>query len=123
MLTLLPDLPEHVVGVAASGRVTAGDYEAVLAPVVEAALARRAELHLLYHLGPAFEGFTAGAVWDDAKLGLRHLAAWKRIAVVTDVEWLRNAVRAFGVFVPCPVRVFANAELPRAREWVTAERS
>ena len=39
-------------------------------------------------LGPDFLGFTAAAMWDDAKIGLAHWNAWERVAVVTDVPWV-----------------------------------
>jgi hypothetical protein len=41
VLTLIEDLPPGVVGVEAHGNVTAGDYERVLVPAVEAALRQR----------------------------------------------------------------------------------
>ena len=39
MLQLMPDLPDRVLGVVASGEVSASDYETVLVPAVEAAQA------------------------------------------------------------------------------------
>jgi hypothetical protein len=58
-------------------------------------------------------------MWDDARLGLRHLSGWEKIALVTDVEWLRTAVRVFAFAIPAEVRVFANSELAEATRWVT----
>ena len=49
------------------------------------------------------------------------MTAWKRVAVVTDVDWIRGASRAFGFVMPCHVRVFENADLAEARDWVTEE--
>jgi len=34
MIKLLPNMPDHVVGVTASGRVDAADYETVLIPAI-----------------------------------------------------------------------------------------
>jgi hypothetical protein len=70
MLELISDLPDDVVGIRASGQVTAEDYESVLVPAIAARLARRDRVRVLYYLGPDFTGFTSGAVWDDIKLGL-----------------------------------------------------
>jgi len=39
MIEIISELPENVLGVRAKGRVTAGDYEQVLIPAVEAACA------------------------------------------------------------------------------------
>jgi len=88
MLALIPDLADHVIGVTASGMVTAADYEAVLIPAVKVAFATHGKVCVLYHLGPSFAGFTAGAMWDDLKVGVAHISEWERIAMVTDHEWI-----------------------------------
>jgi hypothetical protein len=122
MLTLIEDLPEHVVGVEAHGKVTAEDYEQVLVPAVDAARAKSGDggVRLLYVLGHELPDYTAGAAWEDAKLGLGHLRSWERIAIVGDADWLRHAVHGFGWLMPGEVKVFALEELDSAREWVTS---
>jgi hypothetical protein len=119
MIEVVPGTPEGVLEVRAVGKVTGEDYENVLVPAVEQQK-RRGKIRLLYRLGPEFEGYTAAAMWDDAKLGMRELAAFERIAVVSDVGWVTGAVRAFAFAMPCPVRVFGNRELAAAREWIAA---
>ncbi len=119
MIERIPGLPENVLGFAASGRVTADDYESVLIPAVESVLAHREKVRFLYHIGKGCSGFEAGAMWDDAKVGLRHLASWERVAVVTDIEWIRAAVKVFGILMPGHVRVFHNSELDQAMRWVS----
>jgi len=62
-------------------------------------------------------------VWEDTKFGFSHLFDWDRAVMVTDVEWMRQAVKFFGgVFgFLAPVGqwcVFPLAEADRAREWV-----
>jgi hypothetical protein len=120
MMKLLTNLPDHVVGVSASGQVTAKDYEAVLIPAVDAALLRHKRIRLLYQLTPDFESFTTGAMWDDSRLGIAHLKAWERIAVVTDVHWVANATRMFAFLLPGLVKVFSNNEQPDAEKWIAA---
>ncbi len=120
MIELIPNLPDHVVGVLASGQVTASDYIKVLVPAVEAEQAKHGKVRVLYQLGPAFTGFTAGAMWDDMKLGVAHLNAWERIAVVTDVDWIAGATRFFGFAMSCPVRIFSNSDLAAATSWIAA---
>jgi hypothetical protein len=114
MIKLLPDLPDHVVGVDASGQVTSADYETLLVPAIKSALTIHDRVRVVYQLGPEFTGFTSGAMWDEMKLGILHFKAWERIAVVTDVKWIANATSIFGFAMPCPVKVFANAEFTEA---------
>ncbi|MEP7371198.1 MAG: STAS/SEC14 domain-containing protein [Nitrosospira sp.] len=120
MIHLLPGLPEHVVGMVASGQVNASDYETVVIPAIESALKTHGRIRILYQLGPAFTGFTSGAMWDDMKVGLAHLKTWERIAVVTDEDWVAGATRLFGFAMPCPVRVFPNKEFAEAANWIAA---
>jgi hypothetical protein len=118
MIERIPDLPDHVLGFTAKGTVTANDYESVIIPAVEALFSRQGKVRFLYHLGEDFSGFEAAAVWDDTKLGLKHFRGWERMAVVSDVDWIRAAIRVFGVAIPGHVRVFHNRELAEARRWI-----
>jgi hypothetical protein len=118
MMELIPDLPDHVVGVKASGRVTAADYEQVLIPAIEATLRNHEKVNCLYQIDGGFEGFDVGAVWDDTKTGLAHLFSWGRIACVSDVEWIRKSAKAFGFLWHGHIRVFGNDELEDALGWV-----
>jgi hypothetical protein len=119
MIERIEGLPDNVLGFRAKGEVTGTDYETVLIPAVEEALATRRKIRLLYHLGEDFTGFDAKAMWDDAKVGLQHLTAWERIAMVSDITWIRGMVKAFGFVMPAQVRIFRNSELEAALKWVS----
>jgi hypothetical protein len=118
MVENIPGLPDSVLGFSARGTVTARDYEAVIIPAVEARFARQQKVRFLYHLGPEFTGFEVAAMWDDAKLGLKHFSGWEKMAVVSDVAWVRAAIEAFGLALPGRVRVFHESELAEAKRWV-----
>lgn len=116
-VTSAPD--DRIFEFSATGTVTAADYREVLVPALEAAIAARAEVRLLARIGPGFEGFTLGAMADDARLGLKHWRGFDRAAVVTDTGWIRSAVKGFSVFMPCPVATFTLDEQEDARRWLT----
>jgi hypothetical protein len=118
MVEKIPGLPDNVLGLSAKGTVTASDYESVIIPAVEAMFARRDKVRFLYHLGEDYSGIEPGAVWDDTKLGLKHFAGWERMAVVSDVEWIRWAVKIFGLAMPGHVRVFHNSDFAEAKRWI-----
>lgn len=118
MLELMSDLPDGVLGFTAIGRVTGDDYSNTLVPAVEEALKTHEKISLLYHCGEQFEGFDMLAAWEDTKVGLQHMTDWKHIAVVTDIGWMKTAVRTFAFAMPSLVRVFSNDELIAARDWV-----
>jgi hypothetical protein len=118
MIVQLFDLPAGVLGFSAHGQVTANDYETVLIPDIEAAFALNRKLRVLFHVANDFTGFDAGAMWDDLKLGFRHITGWDRVAVVSDVSWIRTMCKMFGFAMPCEFRLFTNAEMPEARIWI-----
>lgn len=119
MIQLMSDLPEDTLGLIAEGLVTGADYEQVVMPAIDEKLQQHKHLSLVYHLGESFEGFDAAAMWDDTRVGLLNLASWERIALVTDVDWIRHATKAFGFVMPCQVRVFENSDLNAAKDWVS----
>ena len=119
MIEVMTDLPERVLGLKASGEVTAEDYKTVLVPAVEEQLTRHKKVRLLYVFGEEFKGYTGGAAWEDAKVGMKHLTSFERVAVVTDVDWIENVIKAFGFAVPGEVRVFDDDDLEAARQWIS----
>jgi hypothetical protein len=119
MIRLLTDLPENVVGAEAVGQVETADYTDVLEPAIAAALARTDKLRLLFILGSAFEGYSAGAAWADTRLGMGHWSQWERIAVVTDRDWISGTVKALSWMLPGDVRVFHTNARDEAIAWVS----
>jgi len=120
MIETVSGLPDGVIGFNAKGRVTRKDYETVLIPGVEAALKRHDKLRLYYELGREFDGIDSGAMLEDFELGIRRLPHWEKLAVVTDVEWIRMAVNAFAFMIHGKVKVFPASEARAARDWIAA---
>jgi len=118
MMTIAPNSAGNLVIAMAHGKVTGEDYEKILIPAVEAVLMTHKKVRMLYQLAPDFGGFTASAIWDDAKLSLAHMSAFEAVAVVTDVHWITDSVRFFAFFLHCPVKVFGNDQLLDATQWV-----
>ena len=75
-------------------------------------------MRLYYRIGPDLTGISAGAMWDDFKVGMEHLTRRERAAVVTDSDSIRFAVRAFGFLNPVGFRVFPLDAEAKAREGI-----
>lgn len=118
MIELLKGFPDNVVALACHGHVTKADYEPVLIPDVNDRFTRHDKVRIYYEIAPDFAGVDPGAVWDDTKLGFSHFRNWERLAVVTDVDWMKHAVRFFGFLMPAQLRTFPTAEADSAREWI-----
>lgn len=120
MLEKMQDLPPSIVGVRGVGWITKQDYEQVLEPLCEAARREGHRLRFLYQLGPEFQGFTPGGAWEDAWIGLQSLRRFEGCAIVSDVAWIREAVRLTAFLLPCPVRIFGNQEREQAINWLSS---
>lgn len=119
MIEVLTDMPDGVTGIRASGRISGEDFRA-FAPTM-AALGAAEEIRIVEVIAPDYEGFGPGGLAEDLKMGfgtlLRHHAAFKRIAVVSDKDWVRHTMHALGWMVPGEVAVFGLDELDAAKEW------
>lgn len=118
MMELLSGFPDNVLAVKASGQVTQKDYETVLIPAAQAALRRHEKLRVYYEIASDFTGFDLGAVWEDFIFGVGHVLRWERVATVTSVEWIIQAVKNLSFLMPCPVKAFTPVEAAQAKEWI-----
>ena len=51
-----------------------------------------------------------GAVFEDMRVGFGHLGQWARIAVVTDIDWIKRAVDLFKLLLPTQTKLFGLAQ-------------
>jgi hypothetical protein len=119
MIEELADMPEGVIGFEATGSIRAEDYRDVVLPALQRAAAK-GEVRFLIVM-KEFKGMSGGAVWQDLKVGMQHFRAWKRIALVTDIEWMTHVTDLFGWMTPGETRTFTLAERDVAIAW-TADR-
>jgi SpoIIAA-like len=116
MLELIEGLPKNVVGIVASGRVTMQDCRDVLVPAIKQSRKRHDKIRLYYELNSRFPG----SAWDDLDLGLEHAACCERVAIVTDIGWVRLTVKAVRFLIPSKIRVFAGIQAEEGLAWITA---
>jgi hypothetical protein len=112
----LSDMPAGVIGFEVTGKIQAEDYRDVVLPALERAV-KTGEVRFLLVM-PEFHGMSGGAVWQDLKLGIEHLRAWKRTALVTDIEWMTHLTALFGWMTPGETKTFSLGERDQAIAWV-----
>jgi len=119
MIELLQDMPEGVIGIRVSGRVSGDDIREFKPAMDE--LLNTEELRIVEVIAPDYEGFGPGGLVEDLKVGVgalfQHHSAFRRIAVVTDKEWVAHALHALGWMVPGELALFGLDELDRAAQW------
>jgi hypothetical protein len=118
IIEVLPDMPEGVTGIRVSGRLL-GDDLCEFKPAMEELLS--GELRIVEVNASDYEGFGPGGLVEDLKLGFgalfQHHSAFKRIAVVTDKEWVAHTLHALSWMVPGELALFGLDEVERAKEW------
>lgn len=119
MLSEIPNLPDYVFGVRATGEVTAEDLKSTLLPGLEALTNKYKEIYYILVLETKVENFTAGAWYQDMVAGLKHLTAWKKMAIVTDQKAVENFTDAFSYVTPGESKGFSLAEIDEAITWVS----
>jgi hypothetical protein len=116
MISKLDGLPLGVIGFEAGGEIAAEDYRDVVLPAVEQA-AEDGDIRFLIVMRD-FDGMSGGAIWQDLKIGIAHLHAWKKIALVSDIGWMIHFTDLFGWMTPGETRTFPLAQKEQAIEWV-----
>src|SRR5262245_40023575 len=116
MLRPLENLPAGVIGFEAVGELQASDYQDILLPAVRASWSRGEDVRIVL-VFERFDGMSGGAAWQDLKMGVDHLTHWKRIALVTDLDWMITVASLFGWMTPGELRRFPLAEREQAVAW------
>jgi hypothetical protein len=122
MIGPIDDMPAGTIGLEASGRLSREDYRDVLEPALDQGV-KSGELRLMFILTD-FDGLEPGAWLEDMKTGLkawvREHSAWRRFALVTDVEWVVSAMRLFAWVAPGEVKTYGLDQIDQAKAWVAA---
>jgi hypothetical protein len=92
------------------------DYEAFI-PLIESQIQNAAPIRVLVELND-FEGWTAGALWEDTKFAARHFKDIERLAITGESRWKTGVMVFVKPFTSAEVRFFDIQEVDRARQWI-----
>ena len=116
MLELIGGFPKNVVGISVKGKLTMQDCRTVLMPAMKRSLKYHEKIRLYYELDSRFPG----AAWNELDLGLEDFSRCERVAIVTDIGWVRLTVKAVRFLIPSEIRVFASVQAEEGLAWITA---
>jgi hypothetical protein len=102
------------------GKLESYDYEKFV-PQLEELIEQEGKIRLLVELRQ-FGGFSAGAMWEDFKLGVKHSNHIERLAVVGNKAWERAMTAFAKPFTTAKVRYFDESKLPDAKNWIKEEK-
>ncbi len=121
MLRQMTDMPAGTIGFEAVGEVEDDDWEDAVEPVLRREIADGRKVRLLYLLGPESRDVDGDAMQADTGFRARHASSFDRVAVVSDEDWMRPALRALSFMVPGKAKGFRVRELADAKTWLAAE--
>ena len=97
------------------------DYERFV-PMIERQMEAGAPIRLIVELHD-FEGWTAGALWEDTKFAAKHFKSIERMAVVGESRWEKGGTLFFKPFTAAEVRYFDKGDVETARKWIRRDES
>jgi hypothetical protein len=121
MLRQMTDMPAGTIGFEAVGEVEDDDWEDAVEPVLRTEIAAGRKVRLLYVLGPETREVEGDAMKAHAGFRARHASSFDRVAVVSDEDWVRPALRALSFLLPGKARGFRVRELAEAKVWLAAD--
>ena len=119
MLLLMTDVPSHVVGARAVGKVDKADYESKLLPEFERVVKQHGKINFIMVLETSVGNFTPGAWMDDVKAGIKHFTKWNKIAIVTDQGAVQKFTDFFSAIVPGEAKGYPLSDIELAKAWVS----
>ncbi len=122
MIKVIDGLRDEIIGVTLSGTVSGNDYETLLMPLIEEKVAKYKKVRVLYHVDAGFESYDLKAMFDDTKIGFEFWSAYEKIALVSDVSWITNGMKAFSFLIPGEIKLFSNTELEKAKNWISEDK-
>jgi SpoIIAA-like len=121
MLRRLTDMPVGALGFEAVGDVDDDDWEDTVEPVLRREIAEGRKVRLLYVLGPETREVDDDAIKADTGFRARHASSFDRVAVVSDEDWVRPALRTLSFLMPGKAKGFRVHELAEAKAWLAAD--
>lgn len=121
MIGILPGIPPNVAGFKASGEVTREDYEKIVFPVIRQHVETFGHLNFVFYVDTSLKNFSAGAWIRDIWLGLKELARWHKVAIISDVERIRRFTDTISHLLPGEYKGFPTHLLEEAIRWASTE--
>jgi hypothetical protein len=121
MLRSISEMPAGTIGFEAIGEVEDDDWEEAVEPVLRREIADGRKVRLLYLLGPEARDVEGDAMSADTGFRMRHATSFDRVAVVSDEDWIRPALRALSFLLPGKAKGFRVRELEAAKAWLAED--
>ncbi len=114
-------MPARAIGFEAVGEVEDNDWEEAVEPVLRQEIAAGRNVRLLYLIGTEAREIEGDAMSADTGFRVRHATSYERVAVVSDEDWIRPALRALAFLLPGKAQGFRVRDLAEAKSWLARD--
>lgn len=119
MTEVLSGFPPTVAAFKVTDKVTKDDYEKIIIPLVDKIAKEFKKVNFLLQLDTDMSNYSIGAWVDDILLGIKHIAHWHRVAIVSHHDIVKKITDVFGHLVPGEYRGFRMEDMSEATKWVS----
>ncbi|WP_165958046.1 STAS/SEC14 domain-containing protein [Segetibacter sp. 3557_3] len=120
MLARIEHLPEHVLGMRATGKVVDTDYHNVLFPAFTLYRQQNEWLYYIMVIETPIGNFSIEALLNDMVLGFQYFTRWKKVAIVSAERGVITFTNTVGKLLPGEYRGFHLSEQEKAFKWVSS---
>jgi hypothetical protein len=99
-----------------SGKLVEEDYKK-LVERTEELVANHGSINISVELKD-FQGWTAGAAWEDLKFGVEHFNHIERMAIIGDSAWEKGMAFFVKPFTTAEVKYFDQKDSEDAYNWI-----
>ena len=99
-----------------SDKLTREDY-ARFVPEIESMISEHGRIRILFDMRD-FHGWSAGALWEDAKFDLKHFRDIELLAIVGEKRWQKGMATFCKPFTTAAIRYFDREHLDQAEAWL-----
>jgi hypothetical protein len=107
---------QKMIEVHVTGQLEKEDYER-FTPQVDLMIEQQGRIRIFLELRD-FDGWEAGALWEDIKFGAKHFNDIERLAVVGDKKWETGMTLFCKPFTTAEIRFFEPNQKGDARTWI-----
>jgi hypothetical protein len=117
MIELMNGLPDNVIGIVGDVNISPKDYSTILMPALEDKRRRHNKIRLLYKLDKEYTRDEL-TTFFEGEMCKSHANSFEKVALVSDICWLKGAVMLYKFLVPFSMKTFNSNEINKAKEWI-----
>lgn len=121
MVEVIPGEDKKLIHLKCQGVLSHKDYQKVVIPTLEKAIANHGPLSVFCDLRDVQE-IEGKAIWDDYKFGIHHLKDFTRLVTVGDQWWMGPLMSISRPFFNIEFKHFESEKYDDAWKWINQKK-